>query len=195
MQTNRKTVRLAQLALMIALLCVLGFTPLGFIIVPPVSITIMHIPVIIGAILFGPSAGALLGCTFGIISMIKAIMVPTPPIDMLFSPFASGEPFWSLVMCFVPRILLGVIAGGLYLLFKQLCRGRQTPAIGIAAAVATISHTMLVLGCLWLFFKALPLKQVFLTIVGVNGLLELCAAIVLSILVCRPLLRFLKSGH
>ena len=53
-QTTRKTARLVQYALLMALLAVLGFTPLGFIMVPPVSITILHIPVILGAVLFGP---------------------------------------------------------------------------------------------------------------------------------------------
>lgn len=96
-QTTRKTARLVQYALLMALLAVLGFTPLGFIMVPPVSITILHIPVILGAVLFGPGCGALLGFEFGLISMVRAIMAPTPPIDMLFSPAASGAPVQSIV--------------------------------------------------------------------------------------------------
>ena len=111
-QTTRKTARLVQYALLMALLAVLGFTPLGFIMVPPVSITILHIP---GAVLFGPGCGALLGLEFGLISMVRAIMAPTPPIDMLFSPAASGAPVQSIVMCILPRVLLGVIAGALFL--------------------------------------------------------------------------------
>lgn len=104
-QTTRKTARLVQYALLMALLAVLGFTPLGFIMVPPVSITILHIPVILGAVLFGPGCGALLGFEFGLISMVRAIMAPTPPIDMLFSPAASGAPVQSIVMCILPRVL------------------------------------------------------------------------------------------
>ena len=46
--TIRRTTRLTQLSLLAALLAVLGFTPIGFIIIPPVSITLMHIPVKIG---------------------------------------------------------------------------------------------------------------------------------------------------
>lgn len=192
MSTTQKTARLARYALLIALLAVLGFTPLGFITVPPVSITIMHIPVIIGAVLFGPGCGALLGGTFGVISLIKAIMMPLPPIDMLFSPFSSGAPFASIVMCIAPRILLGVIAGGIAMAFRKR-ESLRIFSIGFSAAVATISHTLLVLGCLWMFFKALPLREVFLAIIGVNGLLELGAAVAVSIAVCEPLSRFVFS--
>lgn len=73
-QTTRKTARLVQYALLMALLAVLGFTPLGFIMVPPVSITILHIPVILGAVLFGPGCGALLGFEFGLISMVLSLI-------------------------------------------------------------------------------------------------------------------------
>lgn len=193
-KASKKTTRLAQLSLMIALLVVLGFTPLGFITVLPVSITIMHIPVIIGAILFGPVFGGALGLTFGIISMIKAIMAPIPPIDILFSPFASGKPVQSMIMCIVPRIVLGVAAG---LLYQALCKvgKKQGLNIGISAGVATVMHTLLVLGSLWMLFSALPLRQVFAAIIGVNGLLELVAAVIVSVCVCKPLKKVLNAGR
>ena len=70
--TSKQTLRLAQLAILIALEAVLTFTPLGFIMVPPISITLMHIPVIVGAVLMGPVDGGILGHSFGVISMIKA---------------------------------------------------------------------------------------------------------------------------
>lgn len=193
-QTTQKTARLVQYALLMALLAVLGFTPLGFVIVPPVSITIMHIPVILGAVLFGPGCGALLGLEFGLISMVRAVMTPTPPIDMLFSPAASGAPFWSVVMCILPRVLLGAVAGALFLALRGFLKNERLSA-GLSAAVAAACHTVGVLGCLWLFFKALPLREVFLAVVGVNGLLELAAAVLITALVCPPLRRFLRSGR
>lgn len=191
--TTRRTTRLTQLSLLVALLAVLGFTPIGFIMIPPVSITLMHIPVIIGAILLGPLDGAILGGVFGCISLFKAVTTPGGSVDLLFSPAASGAPLASLVMCLVPRILLGVIAALVYRAFKNT-KVRPELGIGAAAAVATISHTVMVLGCLWLFFQALPLKEVFLTIIGVNGLCELAAAVILSVFVCRPVQIFLKAG-
>ena len=67
-----RTMRLAQLAMLIAIQAILTFTPLGFIMIPPISITIMHIPVIIGAVTMGPLFGGILGASFGVMSMLKA---------------------------------------------------------------------------------------------------------------------------
>ena len=63
---NNKTLMLTQLALLTAIEVILTFTPLGFIMIPPVSITVLHIPVIVGAILTGKKGGAVLGGVFGI---------------------------------------------------------------------------------------------------------------------------------
>lgn len=192
--TTKRLRRLTQLSLLIALLAVLALTPLGFIMIPPVSITIMHIPVIIGAVLLGPLDGGILGGAFGVMSMLKATFSAASPVDIMFSPFISGKPLQSLVMCIVPRILLGVIAGCVFLAFRKA--GKQGPvSMGISAGVAALSHSLLVLGCLWLFFSAMPLREVFLTIVTLNGLLELAAAILVTAAVCAPLLKFIKRGN
>ncbi len=60
-KNSLKTVQLTQLTLLIALLAVLTFTPIGFIQIPPVAITILHIPVIVGAVVMGPKYGGILG--------------------------------------------------------------------------------------------------------------------------------------
>ena len=67
------TLRMVQLAILIALEAIMAFTPLGFIMIPPISATLMHIPVIIGAILLGPLRGGILGGCFGLFSVIRAI--------------------------------------------------------------------------------------------------------------------------
>ena len=76
-QVNKKTAQMTQLTLLIAILVVLTFTPLGFIQIPPVAITILHIPVIIGAIAMGPVCGGILGLAFGVLSMLKACLLYT----------------------------------------------------------------------------------------------------------------------
>lgn len=186
--TNQKTLRLAQLAILIALEAVLTFTPLGFIMVPPISITLMHIPVIVGAVLMGPVDGGILGLSFGIFSMIKASTAAASPADMAFSPFLSGEPVSSIVMCIIPRILLGVIAGGLYLLLSKKIKNGVL-SMGISAVVATFCHSMMVLVLLSVLFQSLPLKAVLASLIGVNCLLEMLAAAVVAVAVCKPLQR------
>ncbi|WMJ22086.1 ECF transporter S component [Paludicola sp. MB14-C6] len=191
MSTIRKspmsTLKLTQLSILIALIAVLTFTPLGFIMIPPISMTILHIPVIIGAILLGPTYGGILGFSFGIMSMIRAIWSGNPG-DMLFSPFASGNPLGSIVMCILPRILLGVIVGYLFLLIKKADQ-KGYIAITVSAIIGTLLHTIMVLGCLWAFFKAFPLQQVFLAIVSLNALLEIASAAIFSVAICKPLFK------
>lgn len=191
--TNRKTLRLAQLAILIALEAVLTFTPLGFILVPPISITLMHIPVIVGAVLMGPVDGGILGLSFGVFSMIKASTAAASPADMAFSPFLSGEPVSSIVMCIIPRILLGVIAGGLYLLLSKKIKNGVL-SMGISAVAATFCHSVMVLVLLSVLFQSLPLKAVLAALVGVNCLLEMLAAAVVAVAVCKPLQRILRRA-
>ena len=145
---NQNTRTLAQLAILIALLAVLTFTPIGFIMVPPVSITLMHIPVIVGAMLMGPKQGGVLGLAFGLFSMIKASTAAASPVDMAFSPFLSGEPVASLVLCLLPRVLLGVVAGLLYGLLSRKMKG-DAPAMAVTAVVSSFFHTAAVMGLLW----------------------------------------------
>lgn len=189
-KSSAQTRRLTQLAILIALEAVLTFTPLGFLMIPPISITLLHIPVIVGAILMGPSAGGILGLAFGLFSMIKASTAAASPADMAFSPFLSGSPLSSVVMCILPRVLLGVIAGGLYLLLSRKRKG-EALQMGISAVAATFLHSMMVLGLLSLLFQALPLKDVIAALIGVNCLLEMLAAAVVTAAVCMPVKKML----
>lgn len=185
-KSSAQTRRMVQLAILIALEAVLTFTSLGFIMIPPISITLLHIPVIIGAILMGPSAGGILGLAFGLFSMLKASTAAASSADMAFSPFLSGSPLSSVVMCILPRVLLGVIAGGLYLLLSRKVKG-DAVSMGVSAVAATFLHSMMVLGLLSLLFQALPLKDVIAALIGVNCLLEMLAAAVVTAAVCVPL--------
>ena len=185
-----KTQKFTRLALIMALLVILGFTPLGFIAVPPVSITLMHIPVIIGSIILGYSYGGFLGLAFGVISMIKATTTPLAS-DILFSPVLSGAPVYSVIMCVVPRILLGIIPGLLCNVFKKI-KMPEILSIGVSAAVSTIIHTFSVLFFMSIFFGGMTIVDIFKFIVAINGSLEILAAIVVSIAICKPLLVLYK---
>ena len=191
-KSTSKTRQLTQLSLLIALEAVMAFTPLGFIMIPPISITILHIPVIIGAILMGPTYGGILGGAFGVLSMIKATFFAASPADLLFSPFASGAPVQSAVMCIVPRILLGVAAALLYQLLRQVTK--DIAAMAVSCILATLLHSVMVLGSMWLFFQAMPLRDVFVTVASVNCIVEMLAAGVVGTAVCKPVMAYLRKG-
>lgn len=89
---------------------VLGMTPLGFIPIGPTRATIMHIPVIIGAIMEGPLVGGLIGLIFGMFSVFQAVTNPTPVSFAFINPIVSV----------VPRILIGIVSYYVYRFVKEL---------------------------------------------------------------------------
>ncbi len=191
MRTNARTARLTQLALLAAIEVLLAFTPLGFIQLPIVSITMLHIPVIIGAIILGPKEGGFLGLVMGGCSMIRSFSSATM-VSLLINPTTSGNPFASVIMTFVPRILIGVAAGYVYLAMKK--KGIATSvSVGTAAVCGSLTNTILFLGSMAVFFQSFPLANVLATIVGINSLAEIAAAAVISIAVCIPLMKSMKK--
>ena len=90
---NRKkmdTRYMATLAMFCGILLVMGATGIGFIPLPVIKATTMHIPVILGAILLGPAAGAVLGGVFGLCS-IWANTTSPGLLAFAFSPFMTTE--------------------------------------------------------------------------------------------------------
>ncbi|MFA5576416.1 MAG: ECF transporter S component [Tissierellaceae bacterium] len=92
---------------------VLGMTPIGFIPIGPTRATIMHIPVIIGALMEGPLVGGLIGLIFGLFSIYQALTNPTPVSAVFLNPLVS----------IVPRILIGIVAYYVYSGLRKL--GKQ----------------------------------------------------------------------
>lgn len=192
MQTNRNTLRLTQLALLGAIEVILAITPLGLIPLPTISITLLHIPVIIGAILLGPLDGGILGFIMGVCSMAKAIFAPSSATSYLINPFTSGNPLASLAMTIIPRILIGVVAGYTYRYLSKT----NTPtwvSVGISAFLGTLTNTVLFLGSLSIFFSSFPLINILALVVGINTVSEMIAAVVISIGVCLPVMRYMKK--
>jgi uncharacterized membrane protein len=129
-----------------AVAIVLGVTRLGMI---PwfagASLTISHLPVIIGAILEGPVVGAVIGFLFGLFSLIQAATAPSGAIDAAFV-----NPLISIL----PRILVGPMAALVYALIAgkdESKGGRTAVAVIVAAIVGTLTNTVLVLGGLGVF--------------------------------------------
>ena len=191
MDKKLSTIKMTQLALLIAIELLMTVTPLGYIMIPPIAATLMHIPVIVGAIVMGPKAGAALGTVFGLTSLWKATTQATSPVDLAFSPFVSGKPLQSLIMCMGPRILLGIIAALLFRAFFKAFHGKEALAIGLSAVAATICHTVMVLGLLALFFSefGMGVMAVVLSLVTVSSACEMLCAAVISVAVCIPLRR------
>lgn len=108
---------------------VLGMTPLGFIPVGPTRATIMHIPVIIGAIMEGPVVGALVGLIFGLFSIFQALTNPTPVSFVFLNPLVSV----------VPRVLIGITSYYVFAVLNNL-GNKKTITILNVLWIAIISY-------------------------------------------------------
>lgn len=182
---------MVSVALMAAIVIVLANTPLGMIQLPIIKATTVHIPVILGAILLGPGAGAILGAVFGICSLVSNTIAPTL-LSFAFSPFLSttGIPgalkaIWISVGC---RILIGVVAGWLWVLFTKI-KLNQFIALPIVGFVGSMVNTVTVMGSIYFLFaqqyaeaKEVALTAVFGLVMGTvtaSGIPEAIAAAIL----------------
>lgn len=164
-----RTRKLVITGVMGAIAILLGVTRWGFI---PwfggVSLTIMHVPVIIGAVLEGPVVGIGVGLIFGIFSMLQAAIAPNSPADVWFT---------NPVLSILPRLFIGPIA---YLAWKAL---QRIPVVGLitAGVLGSLTNTVLVLGVIG-FMGYLP-WAVLGGIVVSNGLLEAGASALITLVV------------
>ena len=200
---NRKkmdTRYMAMLAMFCGILLVMGATGIGFIPLPVIKATTMHIPVILGAVLLGPAAGAVLGGVFGLCS-IWANTTSPGLLAFAFSPFMTTEglpgvlkSLWIALGC---RILLGVIAGWLWKGMKRVLK-QDYLALPVTAAFATICHTILVMGSIYLLLaqqyaqaKNVAITAVFGLVMGTvtaSGIPEAIIAAVLVTVIGKALL-------
>lgn len=122
---NEKTYELVLTALFTAIIVLMAFTPLGYIPLVVINATIIHIPVILGALFLGPKKGAFLGFVFGLTSFINNTFKAATASAFVFSPVLAVNVvgisgiFKSLYICFVPRILVGVVPYFAYILIRK----------------------------------------------------------------------------
>lgn len=191
---------LSQMALLTALMLVMAFTPLGYIPLPFMNATTMHIPVIIGACLLGPKMGGVLGGLFGITSVLKATITPTLT-SFVFTPFYSFSPEFhggwkSLVVAIVPRVLIGVVTGLLFQGLRKIVHN-ETISLAVSGFVGSMVNTIGVMGLIYVLFgeqyaaaggtSPKLLFGVIMGVVGMNGVPEAVIAAMLTAAVCKAL--------
>ena len=206
---SQSTHDLVLLAFFTAIIFLMAYTPIGYIDLPLIKATLIHVPVIVGSILLGPKKGAFLGGMFGLTSILKNTMTPSA-LSFAFSPLIAapgtehGSP-WAVVICFLPRILVGVTPWLVYQGIRKLTRGRaaaRSVGLAIAGAVGAFTNTALVMGMIYFVFKdayammngidTSAVLGVILGVVASNGIPEAIVAVVLTTAICIPLIRFLK---
>lgn len=173
-----RTRQITVIGMLSAISIMLGVTGLGFIPIPPVKATIMHVPVIIGAMLEGPVVGATVGLIFGIFSMIQAITTPTPVSFVFMNPLVSV----------LPRVL---IAFTTYYTYKAIKTNFKALNMIVATAVGSLTNTIGVLGMIYLIYLGPYAKALHISVsaakkgivaVGVtNGIPETILSVIITV--------------
>ena len=147
MTQKAKTHKMVLTAMFTAIIIAMAFVPyMGYIPLGFMNATIIHIPVIIGAIVLGPKIGAFLGGIFGLTSMINNTINPNLT-SFVFSPFYSvGEVHGNLnsvIICIVPRVLIGVVAYYVYKAVSKLIKKNgNVIALAVAGVAGSLTNTI-----------------------------------------------------
>ncbi|MFL0252102.1 ECF transporter S component [Clostridium neuense] len=173
-----ETRQLTIVGLLSAISVTLGLTGYGFIPFPIAHATIMHIPVIIGAIIEGPIVGILVGLMFGIFSMIQNMMTPS----------VLSFAFMNPLVAILPRILIGITSYYTYVLLKKC---NEPLRIGITAVVGTLTNTVGVLSMIYFLYAQQYARTVKISVsgaakaifgvAGLNGSIESAVAVVIVV--------------
>lgn len=188
MNTRSKLTRMVTTALLIALIVLLGLTPLGFINVGVVYITFLCVPVIIGTLAMGPRTGMILGFCMGCVSLYTGLRAPSA----LVAPILQSSILWVIALCYIPRLLVPLVTA----VASKFLRGKlEKISLPAAAALGSLTNTVFYLGLMLVMYGLIGIENPTLlatigTITLTAGLPEAAAAAVVS----TPILIALKKA-
>lgn len=186
---SQHTMKLVQLALLTAVILILQFTGIGIKLPIPgtTNISLVLIPIALGAMLLGPVAGAYLGFLYGALVYVTGGVLH---LDFFTAFLFDNHPVITAAICIFKTTLAGLAAGWLY---RWLSPKHPILAVCLAAAVVPLVNTgIFVLGCLCILGTIEDLMAaanitgqtavyfIFIGCAGVNFLLELAVNLVLS---------------
>lgn len=178
---NTRTQKMVQMAILVAIMLIFAYTPLGYLKVGLIEITFMVLPIAIGAIILGPGCGAILGGLFGVTSFIQCFGASAFGTFLL-----SMNPILTFITCMVPRILCGWLSGLIFQALKKNTK-MKTASYFIGSLSTALLNTFFFMLCIIVFFWhsdtflstmtswSLPTDSIWVFLVafvGVNGVVE-----------------------
>lgn len=173
-KTRKKSsiVRMTELAVLTAIVLILQLFGIGVklpFLATPVSLVL--IPIVLGATVLGPKAGAWLGLVFGLeVYIVAGVM----GMDFFTMTLFNDHPIITFLICTVKSTLAGFLCG---LTYKLMAKYNDLVAMFVAAAVAPIVNTgVFILGCLLITdtlksnFIAEGSSIIYFLIIGCAGL-------------------------
>lgn len=201
MNKNLKPKELTLMGLLAAVLLMMSFTPIGFLNIGPLAITLNMIPVAIGAIAMGPKGGAILGAVFGITSFLQCIGIGgTSAMGVILFEI---NPFFAFVQRFVPRLLMGLLTGYIFKFVKKI--SNSTVASFVSGFSAAFLNTALFMTFLVVLFGNTEYLQeqingrnilLFIcTFVGINAVFEMLASTIFTGVIAKALEKAKLINH
>lgn len=194
---------LTQLALLVAIVLVMSYTPLGYLPLGPLNCSLLSIPVAIGAMLLGPMAGAVLGCTFGLTSFMNAVEGKSA----LGANLLAASPVGYFITAVVGRVLMGLLCALVFRAALKLLAGKEKLCCALGGFAAPFLNTVFYMGFMVLLFynteyiqslaagKGATNPFMFIVLmVGLQGTVEWVLGCVISGAVTVPLRKYLKQN-
>lgn len=202
MNKKYSTKHLVELSIFCSIIIILGVTPIGYIPTPAFNIVTVHIPVIIGSITLGYKRGAILGFVFGLTSLIMAHLKPSP-MSFFFSPFISGN-ILSIIVCFIPRILVGIVPYFIFNLIKKIKKSVLKINLIFCGIMGSLTNTFFVMAFIYLFFKdkyaeiqnqsVNTILFFMISTISLNAIIEAIVAGIFTFFICNILLKIKNTN-
>lgn len=193
---NSKTLYMVEMALLISIIILMAFTPLGYLKTVGIEITFIMIPVVIGSVLLGEKAGMILGGVFGITSFIQCF-----GMSQFGAALLGINPVFTFLTCMIPRLLMGYFSGLAYKLLRK-SENKLVP-FGAAALVGPLTNTLFFVGMVIVLFGnsefimglrgGMNVIAFFAAFVGLNGVIEAVTSFVISTGILTALKKFIKN--
>ena len=190
------TSQITILGLMVALLLLMAWTPLGYLNIGPLAISFNVIPVAVAAIALGPLGGAIAGAVFGLTSFLQCIGIGG--VSAMGAVLFGINPVLAFIQRFIPRLLDGLIIGFIF----NAMRKRNVKIHLTSAVIGFLSaflNTVLFMTFLVVLFGNTEYMQgliggrnilIFVcAFVGVNAVVEMAASTVITAAVGTALYR------
>ncbi len=169
-RVNSQVLQMTELAILVAVIVVMAFTPLGYLRTAGLEITFITIPVIVGAIVLGPKAGAFLGGVFGVTSFLQVVLGLSP-----FGVMLMGiSPIRCFLVCVPTRILMGLCTGLIWNLWKK----KSIAAYSVTSLSGALLNTLFFMSTLIALFWDTDVIQGIADSLGTTGVLAFVIAFV-----------------
>ncbi len=169
-RVNSQVLAMTELAILAAVIVVMAFTPLGYLKTAGLEITFITIPVIVGAIVLGPKAGAFLGGVFGVTSFLQVVFGLSP-----FGVMLMGiSPIRCFMVCVPTRILMGLCTGLVWNLWKN----KSIAAYSVTSLSGALLNTLFFMSTLIALFWNTDVIQGIADSLGTTGVLAFVVAFV-----------------